>query len=74
MSSRRIRYSLEITQSFFLLVGSLLFLAGALGFVIDADNKHSNRIYLSCAVAYTLGSIANVVTYCFGPNELPERM
>lgn len=53
----------DLVRELFFLVGSVLFVIGAVGFVRDSTNKYSNPVYVACAINYFMGSAIGIVIY-----------
>lgn len=65
MNKRKIKCGLELARSLLFMIGSILFITAAIGFIHDPNNHYSNYVYLGCAIAYTGGSMADLGTYIF---------
>ena len=56
----RTKFTIDATREICFLVGSLLFIVGAVAIQIDASNKVSPPVYVACAVCYFLGSMVGI--------------
>jgi len=60
------RKIIELIKLFVYLVACVLFEVGAIGYVIDINNKYSVWMYLFCATSFLLGiSIEIVIYFCY---------